>query len=186
MRWYLPAVGMALGFSSCGEDTVCPGHIDPIAPPSMQIQTFGPDSIAAIEVVEGPCKRKTSYSPYDASPGVPAVTIERDTGSAYFAGPGGSCTIELVSRDGRCVTVTAAAEYHEGPTMYHCTDNTTNCCPQSQVMPFIVQRWEFTESVLKISFADAPLCAGADAGVVDAAIVAADGVDAGVLDSAID
>jgi hypothetical protein len=171
------AVGMALALctSACGEDTACPGHIDPIAPPAMQIQTSdGSSSIAAVEVVQGPCRERASYAPSDAAPGVRGVTIERDTGSAYSSGPGGSCTIKIVSLDGHCVTVTATAEYHEGPTMYHCTDNTTNCCPQSQVVPFIVQRWEFTEPVMQVSFGDAGSCAGYDAGIVDAVAVDAD------------
>jgi hypothetical protein len=174
MGRYLGAVGVVLALCSCssGESTVCLGHIDPIAPPAMQIQT-NDGSIAAVEVVQGPCRERAGYGPYDAAPGAPSVTIERNTTSGLAAGTSDPCTIKIVALDGRCTTITATVTYHVGATTKHCADN-SNCCPQSQVASFTFQRWEFTESVMQVSFGDAGTCAGYDAGIVDAAAVDAD------------
>lgn len=176
MGRHLAVVGLVLCLSSCGEDTVCPGHLDPFSP-TLRIHTHYYDDIAAVEVVEGPCTGRGSGD---------SVTIQRNTGSGWTTGSGDPCTIKLVSRDGRCLTVVATMVYFEGNTVIsHCSDN-SNCCPRSQVASGTFNHWEFAESEMEISFVGAPLCAGYDAGVVDAAAVDVDGVDAGVVDGAID
>src|SRR5512139_1876877 len=131
-RWSLVGMVLALWSFSCGEDKVCLGHLDPIPPPSMRIQTNnGADAIVAVEIMQGPCRRQASYGWSDGAPGVNVVTIERSTGSGYAVGTGDPCTIELVSHDGRCTTVTATMEYHPGLSpIRHCRDN-SNCCPES-------------------------------------------------------
>ena len=160
---------LALWSFSCAEDKVCPGHLDPIQPPSMQIQTgSGADAIVAVEILQGPCRMRASYGRSDAALGVNAVTIESNTSSGYAVGSGDPCTIKLVSQDGRCATVTPTMEYHQGLSpIRHCSDN-SDCCPESEVVTFTLDRWEFAEPVLQISFGDAGICAGYDAGVVDA------------------
>jgi len=150
---------------------VCPGHLDPMGTPSMQIETYyHSDAIAAAKVVQGPCTAAGSgYS----------VTIQRTAAAGWSSDE--PCTIELVSQDGRCATVTATMEYRQGITpVRHCSDN-SNCCPPSEIVSGTFAGWDFTESVMQISFGGAASCAGYDAGAVDAAVV-----DSSLIDVPID
>lgn len=162
------AMVLAAWSFSCGEDEVCPGHLDPIQPPSMRIQTGGgAEAIVAVEIVQGPCRRLPSDGWSDGTSGGSQVTIGTTDPSGYGVGSGAPCTIKLVARDGRCATVTPTMEYHQGfSPIRHCSDN-SDCCLESEVVTFTLDRWEFTEPVLQVSFADAGICAGYDAGVVD-------------------
>ena len=157
--------------SACGgSDIVCPGHLDPIAPPTMQIESLdGSNSIATAEVVHGPCSVVPGVS-IDAAPGRRAVTIERRA-VLVVADHGDQCLIKVVSVDGRTASVTATVAWYVNPsTAYHCSDN-SNCCPQAGVVPYTLQRWEFTQKAIEVSFADASYDAGAvDGGVLDGAI----------------
>jgi hypothetical protein len=137
----------------------------------MEIQTAGgAEAIVAVEIAQGPCQRLAGYAWAAAAAGVNRVTIARSERSGYAVGSGEPCTIKLVSRDGRCATVTLTMEYHQGLTpIRHCSDN-SDCCPESEVVTFTLDRWDFAEPVLQISFGDAAVCADYDAGVGDGAV----------------
>jgi hypothetical protein len=144
----------------------------------MEIQTAGgAEAIVAVEIAQGPCQRLAGYTFADGASGVNQVTIARSGSSGYAVGSGEPCTIKLVSRDGRCATVTLTMTYHQGISpIRHCSDN-SNCCPESEVVTFTLDRWEFVERQLQISFGDAAVCADYDAGVGDGAVWEGGGVD---------
>lgn len=161
---------LSLGMSACSsEETVCPGHVDPMGPSQVQIQTSdGAASIAAAKVIQGGC---SVYLPglLDAAPGVSSVTVSRG-----YVDKGDPCVLEIVAVNGSSVVVTAAATYQELGSGLHCVGN-SNCCPKSSLETYSVSRWEFTQTVIRVSF-DAAVHAGFDAGAVDGS----------ALDSALD
>lgn len=160
--------------ASCGSDIVCPGHLDPTPPPTMQIETVdGSRSIATAEVVEGPCSVAEGAS-FDAALGVRGVTVSRKL-SGFGGDTSEPCIINVVSVDGRSVTVTATVQlYVSSSSLSHCADN-SNCCSKAEVTSGTSERWEFTQNVIEVSFTDG-VDAGYDAGIVDG----------GAIDGAID
>jgi hypothetical protein len=151
----------SLGTSACSsEESVCPGHVDPMGPSQVQIQTSdGSASIAAVKVIEGGCSVYLPGVP-DASPGVRWVTVSRG-----YVDKGAPCLLEIVAVNGNFVVVTAAATYQNLGSGVHCTGN-ANCCPKSGLETYSTSRWEFTQKVIQVSFG-ADVSAGYDAGVVD-------------------
>ena len=61
------------------------------------------------------------------------------------------CVMDVVSVDGRSVTVTATVEYHH-KVHQHCVEN-NNCCPKAELEWVGIQ--EFSPSVQTVSFSEA-------------------------------
>jgi hypothetical protein len=133
----------------------------------------GSNSIATVEVVEGPC-RLDQVPPIDAALGVRGVTVRRSP-DMFGGNTNVPCIIKIVSVDARSVTVTATVQWYVGAwTRSHCADN-SNCCPKAEVTTGTFNRWEFTQNVIDVSFTDG-VDAGYEAGIVDG----------GAIDGAID
>ena len=144
-------------FTGCGSDTVCPGHLDPSRGQGLTIQTSdGSPTIASINFRIGAsgCSSLSIEKPdASANGGYSQVTVYMQSDAfPDSAVPVGAepdpCVVDVVSVDGRSVTVTATVEYHH-KVHQHCVEN-NNCCPKAE-LEWVGSR-EFSPSVQTVSF----------------------------------
>lgn len=151
---------MSSSFTACGSDTVCPGHIDPSRGQGLTIQTSdGSPTIASVNFRIGAsgCSSLSIEKPdASASGGYSQVTVDMrsslfiDSAVPVSAEPD-PCVMDVVSVDGRSITVTATVEYRH-KVLQHCVRN-DNCCPKAELEWVGIQ--EFSPSVQTVSFSEA-------------------------------
>ena len=173
---------LALAVPACESDIVCPGHLDPSGPPTATIRVAdGAASIAAVEVVEGPCAATLLNGWADGSMIVAGVHI------SLRSDAGDRCLIHVFASDGPCEVVTVTITSFSTPSLYHCSDN-SNCCAKSEVVLVPPQPYStIAPYETDISFRE-NLCPGYDGGAAstDGSALDVSGVDGGVIDRAID
>ena len=160
---------MALGSSACESDIVCPGHIDPMGPPTAVIRVAdGSLTITAAQVVEGPCTAKLYDGWADGAIVVAGVSL------SLRSDAGNGCLVEVYSSDGRCEVVTVTVATHPGSTLYHCGSN-SNCCGKEAVVLVTFPAISTIDPYrTDITFRENP-CPGHDGGAAS--------VDGGALDA---
>jgi hypothetical protein len=173
----------ALGISACGSDMVCPGHIDPSGQPSATIRVAdGSASIAAVQVVEGPCAATlNSYWGVDAmAVASVAVSLRSDAGNG--------CLIEVFSSAGQCELVMVTISTYPASTtpQYHCFDN-SDCCEKSAV---VAVTWPPRSTIAPyetdVSFGKNPCPGSGETASLDGGALDASVQDGGAMDRAID